>query len=159
MPLDASGQTIQFSCANLPAGISCAFAPASLTLNDSPVTTQLTISEGATIVALGGKSSSGLGGILDTGDGLEVRTGMQTVFIPALCCEMFLLAGLWRRSNSGRTCGPVRVAYAAVLLLTVATFLGGCSNLPPQPTTTTVTINAAVGTQVVPLSLNVTIQN
>jgi Bacterial Ig-like domain (group 3)/FG-GAP-like repeat len=159
MPLDASGQTIQFSCANLPAGISCAFAPASLTLNDSPVTTQLTISEGATIAALGGKSSSGLGGMFDRGDGLEVRTGVQTVFIPALCCEMFLLAGLWRRSNLGRACAPVGVAYAAVLLLTVATFLGGCSNPPPQPTTTTVTINAAVGTQVVLLPLNVTIQN
>jgi hypothetical protein len=159
MPLDASGQTIQFSCANLPAGIGCAFAPASLTLNDSPVTTQLTISEGATIAALGGKSSSGLEGIFDAGDGLEGRTGVQTVFIPVLCCEIFLLAGLWRRSNSGRTCSPVRVAYAAVLLLTVATFLGGCSNPPPQPTTTTITINATVGTQVVLLPLTVKIQD
>jgi hypothetical protein len=49
----AVGQTFQLSCAGLPAGLSCAFSPSSITpTSTAPVTAQLTITSTATLASL-----------------------------------------------------------------------------------------------------------
>jgi Bacterial Ig-like domain (group 3)/FG-GAP-like repeat len=159
-PADDTDETIQFSCTGLPAGVTCAFAPPSLTLDSSAVSTQLTISEGAASAALSGNSTNMFGGIFGAGGERGLRRSVKALFLPALGCEFMLFAGLWRRKKPANVCGG-RIAYAGAFLAIVATFAAGCSGRAGsmQPTSTTITINAAVGNQVVPLPLNVIIQN
>jgi hypothetical protein len=80
--------------------------------------------------------------------------------LPALGCEFMLLAGLWRRKTPAKVCGG-GIAYAGAFLVIMATFAAGCSGRAgsTQPTSTTITINATVGQQVVPLPLKVITQN
>ena len=158
-PADDTDETIQFSCTGLPAGVSCAFAPASLTLDSSAVSTQLTISEGAAGAALGGKSSNALGGVFGAGNDRGLRGRAKALFLPVLGCEFMLLAGLWRRKKTANVRGG-RLAYAGAFLVIVATFAGGCSSSGgSKSTSATITINATVGNQVVPLPLNVIVRN
>ena len=151
-------ETIQFSCTGLPAGVTCAFAPASLTLESSATSTQLTISEGATGAALGGKLATPSGGIFGAGHEPRLPSSVQTLFLPALSCEFMLLAGLWRRKKTTHVRGG-RIACAGAFLVIVATFAGGCSGSGSMRSTSTViAVNATVGNQLVSLALNVTIQ-
>jgi hypothetical protein len=130
-----------------------------LTLDSSAVSTQLTISESAAGAALRGKSTNMLGRIFGASNERGLRKGMKAVFLPALVCEFMLLAGLWRRKKTANARGG-RLAYAGAFLVIVATFAGGCSGGgSKQPTSTTITINATVGNQIVPLPLNVIVQN
>jgi hypothetical protein len=157
-PAADAGETIQFSCTGLPTGVTCAFAPASLTLDGSAVGTQLTISEGAASAALSGDSTKVVGGIFGAGSERGLRRSVKALFLPALGCEFMLFAGLWRRKKLANV-GGGRIAYAAVFLVIVATFVAGCSGGSMQPMSTTITINGTVGNQVVPLPLTVIIQN
>jgi Bacterial Ig-like domain (group 3)/FG-GAP-like repeat len=159
-PAADAGETIQFSCTGLPSGVTCAFAPPSLTLDGSAVSTQLTISEGPASVALSGNSTNIFGGIFGAGGEPGLRRSVKALFLPALGCEFMLFAGLWRRKKLANV-GGGRIAYAGAFLVIMATFAAGCSGRPGsmQPTSTTITINATVGNQVVPLPLNVIIQN
>jgi hypothetical protein len=158
-PADDVDETIQFSCTGLPAGVTCAFAPASLTLDSSAVSTQLTISEGPAGAALSGKFTNALGEVFGAGNERGSRSA-KALFLPALGCEFMLLAELWRRKKTANVRGG-RLAYAGAFLVIVATFAAGCSGRAGsmQPTSTTITINASVGNQVVPLPLNISIRN
>jgi len=73
--------------------------------------------------------------------------------------ELVALAGLWRRKQfaDGRGWGA---AFAVVLLLTVATFAGGCSGNPGggSGTTTITVVGTGPGGATATASLNVTIQ-
>jgi hypothetical protein len=77
-----------------------------------------------------------------------------------LSCELLLLAGLWRRSKSGKARGGLQVAFTVILLVTIATFVGGCGGSPhSHETTTTITITGTgPNNQTASATLNVVIQ-
>jgi hypothetical protein len=152
-----TGETLQFSCTGLPPGVTCAFAPPSLTLESSAASTQLTISEGTAGAALARKSTNALGGIFGRND-RGLRSSVKSLFLPALGCEFMLLAGMWRRKKTVNV-RDGRIAYAGAALLILATVVGGCSGGSGQQTPAAITINATVGNQVVPLPLKILIQN
>jgi hypothetical protein len=84
---------------------------------------------------------------------------MKTVFVPALGCELLLLAGLRRRRKSANQRGDLQFAFTVMLLVTIATFVGACSGMPnSHNTSATITvIGTGPGNQtaVVPLTINI----
>jgi hypothetical protein len=154
---DAVDDTIQLSCSNLPSGIDCAFAPASLTPNGAPATSQLTVSEGvASAVRNAGSRFTGLPASDGERNGFGVLA--KNLFVPALGCEFLLLGGLWRRRKITNLRGG-GMAFAAMFLIILVTFIGGCSNGRVQTTPVTITINATIGNHVTPLPIVINVQN
>src|SRR6202453_583483 len=157
-PANGFSQPIQFSCGALPAGIDCAFQPSSVTPNGAPVTTTLTISEDATNNIRRGNSP-----VFTTpkisGDSPGRSLPLRSPFAPILGAELLFLSAFWRkRKITARI--PLRIAAAFLFLLTIATFVGGCTGTPnPKSTTTTITITATAGAQSVPLPITITVQN
>jgi hypothetical protein len=157
-PTNGFNQQVQFSCSNVPEGIDCEFEPHSVTPNGGPVTTMLAVTEEAEGNARGRKSGAPIGTWFGGGSG-RFAVLMRTVFVPVLGCELLLLAGLWRRRNSANQRGGLRVAFTAMLLVTIATFVGGCSSMPNSHNTgaTITVIGTGPGNQsvMVPLTINI----
>jgi hypothetical protein len=86
---------------------------------------------------------------------------MKTVFVPALDCELVLLAGLRLRRKSATERGGLQFASTVILLVTLATFVGGCSSMPHSRNTgaTITVIGTGPGNQSVMVPLTINIQN
>jgi Bacterial Ig-like domain (group 3)/FG-GAP-like repeat len=157
-PANGFNQPIQFSCGALPEGIDCAFQPSSVTPNGGPASTTLTISEDATNNIRRGNSQA-----FNTpkiwGDSAGRSLPFHAPIVPILGGELLMLWAFWR--NRKLSAGsPLRFAAAFVFLLSIATFVGGCTGSPnPKSSTTTITITATAGAQSVPLPIAVTVQN
>ena len=135
-PTNGFNQAVQFSCTNVPEGIDCEFEPHSVTPNGGPVTTMLSVTEEQENNGARGRKA-GIGIWWPGGNhGGGSRAPIKLPFAFALGIELMALAGLWRRKQfaGGRGWGA---AFAVVLLLTVATFAGGCSGSPGGSTGTT----------------------
>jgi glucose dehydrogenase len=94
------------------------------------------------------------------GGGANTATlAIRTLFVPVFGCELLLLAGLWRRRQSANHRGAWQAAFAMLLLMTIATFAGGCSNSPHTKTTGAVITVIGTGpnnqTATVPLTINI----
>ena len=157
-PTNGFNQAVQFSCTNVPEGVNCGFQPQSVTPNGGPATTMLMVTEGpVNNAARGRKAGIGhwwAGGNHGGGSGGPIKLP----FACALGIELMALAGLWRRKQfaSGRGWGA---AFAVVLLLTVATFAGGCSGNPGGSSTTTImVVGTGPGGTTATAMVNVTIQ-
>jgi len=157
-PANGFNQAVQFSCTNVPEGVNCTFQPQSVTPNGGPATTMLMVTEGpVNNAARGRKAGVGhwwAGGNRGGGSGGPIKLP----FGCALGIELMALAGLWRRKQfaSGRGWGA---AFAVVMLLTVATFVGGCSGNPGGSSATTImVVGTGPGGATSTASLNVTIQ-
>jgi hypothetical protein len=149
---------VQFSCSNVPEGIDCEFEPQSVTPNGGPATTMLAVTEEAENNVRGRKLGA-MGPGFGRGGSNSSGLALKTLFVPVLGCEMLLLAGLWRRRNTAHGRGRLQVAFTVMLLVTVATFVGGCTGTPHTNTTGTVITVIATGpnnqTVTVPLSVNI----
>jgi hypothetical protein len=156
-PTNGFNQQVQFSCSNVPEGIDCEFEPHSVTPNGGPVTTMLAVTQETEGNARRRKSTA-TGNWFDRRGSNTPAPAMKTVFVPVLGCEMLLLAGLWRRRKSANQRGALQFAFTVMLLVTIATFVGGCSNMPnSHNTAATITIiGTGPGNQtaMVPLTIN-----
>jgi hypothetical protein len=139
-PANGFNQSVQFSCSNLPAGIGCGFQPNSVTPNGGPVTTMLTVSEGAMPANRSTKSGAAGPGFGPESSGGSKLPG-KSPFLPLLGGELLLLAGLSRRKKFANVRGHIRVAYALLLFATLATF-GACTSTPHTTTGTSITVIA-----------------
>jgi hypothetical protein len=159
-PTNGFNQAVQFSCSNLPEAIDCEFEPHSVTPNGGPVTTMLAVTEETEGNARGRKSAIPVGNWFEHGGPNTFARAGKTIFVPVLSCELLLLAGLWRRSKSGKARGGLQVAFTVILLVTIATFVGGCGGSPhSHETTTTITITGTgPNNQTASATLNVVIQ-
>jgi hypothetical protein len=157
-PSNGFNQQVQFSCSNLPEGIDCEFEPHSVTPNGGPVTTMLAVTEEAEGDARGRKSGAAIGTWFGGGSS-RFTWPMKTVFMPALGCELLLLAGLWLRRKSATQRGGLQFASTVILLVTLATFVGGCSSMPNSHNSgaTITVIGTGPGNQsvMVPLTINI----
>jgi Bacterial Ig-like domain (group 3)/FG-GAP-like repeat len=157
-PTNGFNQAVQFSCTNVPEGIDCEFQPQSVTPNGGPATTMVSVTEGQVNNGARGKKA-GIGHWWAGGNrGSGSRAPLKLPFAFALGIELMALAGLWRRKQfaSGRGWGT---AFAVVLLLTVATFAGGCSGNPGGSSATTImVVGTGPGGATAKATLNVTIQ-
>jgi hypothetical protein len=159
-PTNGFDQPVQFSCSNVPEGIDCGFQPASVTPNGAPATTMLAVTEGAEGNSRVRKSAAGIGKWTTGGGGANAAAlAVKTLFVPVFGGELLLLAGLWRRRKSANHRGAWQAAFAMLLLVTIATFAGGCSNAPHSRTTGAVITVVATGpnnqTATVPLTINI----
>ena len=159
-PTNGFNQQVQFSCSNVPEGIDCEFQPASVTPNGAPTTTMLAITEEAEGNSRARKSAAGIGKWTAGGGGAHsAALAMKTLFVPVFGCELLLLAGLWRRRGTANHRGAWQAAFAMLLLVTIATFAGGCSNSPHTRTTGAVITVIGTGpnnqTATVPLTINI----
>jgi Bacterial Ig-like domain (group 3)/FG-GAP-like repeat len=156
-PTNGFNQQVQFSCSNVPEGIDCEFEPHSVTPNGGPVTTMLAVTQETEGNARRRKSTA-TGNWFGRRGSNTPAPAMKTVFVPVLGCEMLLLAGLWRRRKSANQRGALQFAFTVMLLVTIATFVGGCSNMPnSHNTAATITIiGTGPGNQtaMVPLTIN-----
>jgi hypothetical protein len=141
-----NAESVQFSCTNLPANVTCQFSLSTVTLNGSAMTTQLTVSEGAAGNAqrVNIKDLIGPGGRGEKFSAIaekSKRTQAMFSFSFALFGGMLLLGAIGRRS-------PVRKhrAFALVIAclapMTMATAMAGCSSSPGTPASSTITIQA-----------------
>jgi hypothetical protein len=157
-PANGFNQQVQFSCSNLPEGIDCEFEPHSVTPNGGPVTTMLAVTEEAESGARGRKSGAAIGTWFGGGSS-RFTLPRKTVFVPALGCELLLLAGLWLRRKSATQRRGLQFAFTVILLVTLATFVGGCSSMPHSRNTgaTITVIGTGPGNQsvMVPLTINI----
>ena len=156
-PTNGFNQAVQFSCTNVPEGIDCEFEPGSVTPNGGPATTMLSVTEEQENNGARGRKA-GIGHWWAGGNRGGSGGQIKLPFAIALGIELMALAGLWRRKQftDGRGWGA---AFAVVLLLTVATFAGGCSGNPGHGTGTTITVvGTGPGGATATASLNVTIQ-
>jgi hypothetical protein len=157
-PTSGFNQAVQFSCTNVPEGIDCEFEPGSVTPNAGPATTMLSVTEGQENNGARGRKA-GIGHWWTGGNHEGSGARIKLPFAFALGIELMALAGLWRRKQfaGGRGWGA---AFAVVLLLTVATFAGGCSGNPGggSGTTTITVVGTGPGGATATASLNVTIQ-
>lgn len=143
-------QPVTFSCAGLPVGAACSFAPPSVTPNGGPVNTTLTISTNGGAVAAVSPTAS------------------PTMFAYALTpVGLMLIGGLWYRRR-----GDAQILWMALLLTSViamascgsddsppATNSGGppATGTPAGSSTITVTASSGGGSSTgVPITLNVT---
>ena len=159
-PTNGFNQQVQFSCSNVPEGIECGFQPASVTPNGAPATTMLAVTEEAEGNSRARKSAAGIGNWSAGGGGANsAALAMKMLFVPVFGCELLLLAGLWRRRPSANHRGAWQAAFAMLLLVTIATFAGGCSNSPHTKTTGAVITVIGTGpnnqTATVPLTINI----
>jgi Bacterial Ig-like domain (group 3)/FG-GAP-like repeat len=156
-PSNGFNQAVQFSCTGLPEGIDCEFEPHSVTPNGGPATTMLAVTEEQENEGARGRKA-GIGNWRPGGNRGGSGVPIKLPFAFALGIELMVLAGLWRRKRfaSGRGWGT---AFAVVLLLTVATFAGGCSGSPGHSTGTAITVvGTGPGGATATATLNVTIQ-
>jgi hypothetical protein len=157
-PTNGFNQQVQFSCSNVPEGIDCEFEPHSVTPNGGPVTTMLAVTEEAEGNARGRKLGAAIGTWFGGGP-TRFTLPMKTVFVPALGCELLLLAGLRRRRKSANQRGDLQFAFTVMLLVTIGTFVGGCSSMPnSHNTSATITvIGTGPGNQtaMAPLTINI----
>ena len=158
-PTNGFNQQVQFSCSNVPEGIDCEFEPHSVTPNGGPATTMLAVTEEAEGDRRARKSGVGNGNWSVGGGANTAALAMRTLFVPVFGCELLLLAGLWRRRPSSNRRGAWQAAFATLLLVTIATFAGGCSNSPHPRTTGAVITVIGTGpnnqTATVPLTINI----
>jgi hypothetical protein len=105
------------------------------------------------------KSGAGIGK-WPAGGSNTPALAMKELFVPVLGCELLLLAGLWRRRPSANRRGAWPAALAIPLLLTIATFAGGCSNSPHSKSTGAVitVIGTGPNNQTAAVPLTITIQ-
>jgi hypothetical protein len=155
-PANGFNQTVQFSCTNVPEGIDCEFEPHSVTPNGAPVTTMLAVTEEA---ENGVRRRAGTV-IGNTGRGGSNSAGQaaKAILAPLLACELMLLAGVWRRrkATSG---GRFQVAYALLLLMTVMTFVAGCTGSPKSTSGTTImVVGTGPNNQTATVPISVTIK-
>ena len=157
-PTNGFNQAVQFSCTNVPEGIDCEFEPGSVTPNGGPATTMLSVTEEQENNGARGRKA-GIGHWWRGANRNGIVGPIKLPFAFALGIELMALAGLWRRKQfaDGRGWGA---AFAVVLLLTVATFAGGCSGNPGggSGTTTITVVGTGPGGATATASLNVTIQ-
>jgi hypothetical protein len=157
-PTNGFNQAVQFSCTNVPEGIDCEFEPGSVTPNGGPATTMLSVTEEQENNGARGRKA-GIGHWWRGANRNGIVGPIKLPFAFALGIELMALAGLWRRKQFavGRGWGA---AFAVVLLLTVATFAGGCSGNPGggSGTTTITVVGTGPGGATATASLNVTIQ-
>jgi hypothetical protein len=73
---------------------------------------------------------------------------------------MLLLAGLWRRRKFAGNRAGLRTAFAVLLLMTVATFAGGCSDAPHSHNigTTITVVGTGPGNQTAMATLTVNVK-
>jgi Bacterial Ig-like domain (group 3)/FG-GAP-like repeat len=153
--------SIQFSCANLPADVTCQFSQATVTLNGSPMTTQLTVSENATGSAMRIENLAAprtqIENFAARAKNLLLRP--RLVFSFALFAGLLILAAFGRRSLTISKRRAVGLAVACCLLLvTLASAIGGCAGSPETPTASTIIIQANANGQNVQLPLIVILQ-
>jgi Bacterial Ig-like domain (group 3)/Beta-propeller repeat len=158
-PTNGFNQQVQFSCSNVPEGLDCEFEPHSVTPNGAPASTMLALTEETEGNSRGRKSGAGIGEWpLDDGRNTPAQS-IKALFVPILGCELLLLADLWRRRSSASRRGVWQAVFAMLLLATIATFAGGCSNSPHSRTTGTVITVIGTGpnnqTATVPLTIAV----
>jgi hypothetical protein len=82
----------------------------------------------------------------------------KAILAPLLACELMLLAGVWRRrkATSG---GRFQVAYALLLLMTVMTFVAGCTGSPKSTSGTTImVVGTGPNNQTATVPISVTIK-
>jgi Bacterial Ig-like domain (group 3) len=159
-PVNGFNQAVQFSCANLPEGVDCEFTAHSVTPNGGPATTMLAITEEAENAAGGRKSGAPMATWRVRGGANGLAPAMKTLFVPVLGCEMLLLAGLWRRRKFAGNRAGLRTAFAVLLLMTVATFAGGCSDAPHSHNigTTITVVGTGPGNQTAMATLTVNVK-
>jgi hypothetical protein len=142
-PVGGYTGTVTFACGTLPAGATCAFAPASLVFsgNNTAASTTLTFNTVTTVAAL------------------EQMPG-RPALAPVLAALMLLPLGFVRRRKLMR--GGVS---ACLLILGLVIGLGGCSSSPKGPSTITtaagtytVPVTVTAGTAVSTLNLSITVQ-
>jgi hypothetical protein len=157
-PTNGFNQQVQFSCSNVPEGFDCEFEPHSVTPNGAPATTMLAITEETEGNSRSRKSGTGIGK-WPAGGSNTLALAMRALFVPVLGGELLLLAGLWRRRPSANRRGARQAALAILLLVTIATFAGGCSNSPHSKTTGAVITVTGTGpnnqTATVPLTITI----
>src|ERR1700722_3724086 len=85
-------------------------------------------------------SGLGIGEWWPGGNNGGSRVPIKLPFAFALGVEFVALAGLWQKKRISRGHGGWGAAFAVVLLLTVATFAGGCSGSPGHSTRTAITV-------------------
>ena len=158
-PTNGFNQQVRFSCSNVPEGIDCEFEPHFVTPNGGPVTTMLAVTEEAEGDSRGRKSGAGIGKWAAGGGVNSAALAMRKLFVPVFACELLLLVGLWRRRPSVNHRGVWQAAFAMLLLVTIATFAGGCSNSPHNRTAGAVITVVGTGpnnqTATVPLTINI----
>jgi Bacterial Ig-like domain (group 3)/Abnormal spindle-like microcephaly-assoc'd, ASPM-SPD-2-Hydin len=157
MPANGFNQVVQFSCSNVPEGVDCEFQPHSVTPNGAPVTAMLAVTEeaenGARRRAGTAIGSAGRGGSNAAGQ------APRAIFVPLLACELMLLAGVWRRRKSTNSGSRFQVAYALLLLMTVMTFVAGCTGSPKLTSgTTIIVLGTGPNNQTASVPITVTIQ-
>jgi hypothetical protein len=138
-PANGFNQMVQFSCSNVPEGVDCEFQPNSVTPNGAPVTTMLAVTEEAEN-GVRRRAGTAIGSGLGRGGANSAGEAAKEIFVPVLACELMLLAGVWRRRKSANAGGRFQVAYALLLLMTVMTFVAGCSSSPKSTSGTTIMV-------------------
>jgi hypothetical protein len=157
-PANGFNLAVQFSCSNVPEGIDCEFEPHSVTPNGAPVTTMLALTEEAENGARR-RAGTAIGGGPGRGGSNAAGQAAKAIFVPVLGCELMLLAGVWRRRKSGNTGGRFQVAYALLLLMTVMTFVAGCTGAPKSTSGTTImVVGTGPNNQTATVPITVTIQ-
>jgi hypothetical protein len=145
IPLGGSTQTVAFSCGSLPSNITCAFAPASVTLDGvNPGTVKVTVS--ASVVTASAVAKSHLWGAAST-------IALAGLLVP-----------FGRRKQLKSLLGMVAILVLALYAVGCG---GGGSTIPTNPTTTpktatyvvNITTTAGTGTTAKALPLVITVTN
>jgi MBG domain-containing protein/Big-like domain-containing protein/VCBS repeat protein len=137
-PQNAFTGTVDLSCSGLPAGYSCAFAPAALTLAATKGTAVMTITSTQSAAIAPGN------GVLNLAVLSSIRPSPQSAFWLFSGLALFLIV-LTRKAPPRRYAS--RMACAAVMFAAIALLpgCGGSPMTPPLSTSYTVTITGTSG--------------
>jgi len=131
-PQGVFAQPITFSCSNLPAGVSCSFAPYSVTPQGSPASITMTVTALSSVARIMNRSMPWGGGPLLAASVLGIALGRRR--------RHAALLALW------------------LVVLNVALLAGGCGGSNShKPVTSTIQVTAAAGAIQHSVSISVTV--
>jgi hypothetical protein len=138
LPIGGSTQTLQFTCGNAPAGVSCAFSPASVILDGTnPASVKITVSASAAVRNVANRRQAlALAGSLAFGIMLLPivrRRGQKLVFLGLIGVITLTLYG----TGCGSSSKPVTPTSTTYVLNVTATGNGAAAKTTPLVVTVT----------------------
>lgn len=91
------------------------------------MTTMLAVTEEAEGDSRARKSGAIAGGGFRNGNFGQFVWPTRAIFAPVLGCELLVLAEIWRRRKVPNARAGLQIGFTAMLLVTIGTFIGGCS--------------------------------